>query len=172
MNRLALPIAAMTAVVVASNVLVQHPINDWLTWGALTYPFAFLITDLTNRAAGASAARRVVTIGFLIAVVMSAFLATPRIAAASGAAFLTAQLLDVYLFDRLRNVGKWWTAPLASSTVGSALDTAVFFAGAFAFTAVPWVTLGLGDYAVKLGLALLMLIPFRLAIRTVLAKPA
>lgn len=172
MNRLALPIAAMTAVVVASNILVQYPINDWLTWGALTYPFAFLITDLTNRVAGASAARRVVTVGFLIAVVMSAFLATPRIAAASGAAFLTAQLLDVFLFDRLRNVGKWWTAPLVSSSVGSALDTAVFFAGAFAFTAVPWVTLGLGDYAVKLGLALLMLIPFRVAIRTVLAKPA
>lgn len=172
MNRLVVPTALMAAVVVASNILVQYPINDWLTWGALTYPIAFLITDLTNRTFGPGAARRVVTVGFLIAVVMSAFLATPRIAAASGAAFLVAQLLDVYMFDRLRHLRQWWAAPLASSTAGSAVDTAIFFAGAFAFTPVPWVTLGVGDYAVKLALALAMLIPFRVAIRTVLAKPS
>ncbi|GAA0596471.1 queuosine precursor transporter [Caenispirillum bisanense] len=172
MNRLVLPVAAMAVIVVASNILVQYPINDWLTWGALTYPFAFLVTDLTNRTWGPAAARRVVTVGFLIAVVMSAWLATPRIAAASGAAFLIAQLLDVTLFDRLRHLRQWWAAPLASSTVGSAVDTAIFFAGAFMLTDVPWVSLAVGDYGVKLGLALLMLVPFRVAIRTVLAKPS
>ena len=156
-----LGVAAMTVIVAASNVLVQYPINDWLTWGAFTYPVAFLVTDLTNRALGAAKARQVVYAGFALAVVLSIVLATPRIAIASGLAFLVAQLLDVYIFDRMRRTARWWTPPLVSSSIASAVDTALFFSVAFVGTGVPWVTLGLGDYAVKLALALAMLIPFR-----------
>ncbi|MFW5834324.1 MAG: VUT family protein [Pseudomonadota bacterium] len=155
------PVLAMTTVVVASNVLVQYPINDWLTWGAFTYPVAFLVTDLTNRRLGPAAARRVAVVGFVLAVVLSIWLATPRIALASGAAFLTAQLLDVAIFDRLRQAA-WWRAPLVSSTVASAWDTAVFFGLAFAFTGLPWVTWAIGDFAAKMIMALLLLLPFRL----------
>lgn len=155
-----LGIAAMAVIVTASNILVQYPINDWLTWGALTYPVAFLVTDLTNRSLGPAAARRVIYVGFALAVLLSVLLATPRIALASGSAFLVAQLLDVFVFDRLRD-RVWWQAPLISSTFGSVVDTALFFSLAFAGTAVPWVTLGLGDFAVKMALALAMLIPFR-----------
>ena len=154
-------VVAMAAIVTASNFLVQHPINDWLTWGALTYPIAFLVTDLTNRSLGPAAARRVIYAGFVIAVVLSLSLATPRIALASGSAFLVAQLLDIYVFDRLRR-RVWWQAPLASSSIGSTVDTALFFGLAFAGTGVPWVTLGLGDLAAKFALALFMLVPFRL----------
>ena len=154
-------IGAMVAVVAVSNVLVQFPIGDWLTWGAFTYPVAFLITDLTNRAFGPAKARRVVCVGFALAVLLSIWLATPRIALASGAAFLAAQLLDVRIFDRLRRTGTWWLPPLVSSSIASALDTALFFSIAFAGTAVPWITLGIGDYAVKLAVALAMLVPFR-----------
>lgn len=157
-------IAAMTVIVVASNYLVQFPVNDWITWGAFTYPIAFLVTDLTNRTFGPARARQVVYVGFVLAVVLSIALATPRIAFASGTAFLVAQLLDVRIFDRLKERGGWWTAPLVSSTIGSAVDTALFFSIAFAGTAVPWITLGLGDFAVKLALALSMLIPFRVMI--------
>lgn len=162
-------ILAMTVIVAASNVLVQYPINDWLTWGAFTYPVAFLITDLTNRAFGPQRARQVVFAGFALAVVLSFVLATPRIALASGTAFLVAQLLDVSIFDRLRSRGTWWTAPLVSSSIASAVDTALFFSIAFAGTMVPWVTLGLGDFAVKLAIALSMLIPFRMLMQ--LARP-
>ena len=158
---LALGVAAMAAVVTASNVLVQYPINDWLTWGALSYPFAFLVTDLTNRRFGPGAARGVVWAGFACAVVLSALLATPRIAAASGTAFLVAQLADVQVFDRLRNA-KWWHAPLVSSALGSILDTALFFSLAFAGSGLPWATWALGDLGVKAGFALVLLIPFRL----------
>jgi len=156
-----LGIAAMTVIVTVSNVAVQYPINDWLTWGALTYPISFLVTDLTNRSLGAAAARRVVYVGFAVAVVLSIAAAGPWIAAASGLAFLLAQLLDITIFDRLRRAA-WWRAPLISSALASALDTAVFFSLAFAGTAVPWVTLGLGDYGVKLAMALVMLLPFRI----------
>jgi queuosine precursor transporter len=152
---------AMAVIVAASNYLVQFPVNEWITWGAFTYPIAFLVTDLTNRAFGPARARQVVYAGFLLAVILSMALATPRSALASGTAFLVAQLLDVRIFDRLQRRGGWWTAPLVSSSVGSAVDTLLFFSIAFAGTAVPWVTLGLGDYAVKLVLALSMLIPFR-----------
>ena len=152
---------AMAVIVAASNYLVQFPVNEWITWGAFTYPIAFLVTDLTNRAFGPARARQVVYAGFLLAVILSMALATPRIALASGTAFLVAQLLDVRIFDRLQRRGGWWTAPLVSSSVGSAVDTLLFFSIAFAGTAVPWVTLGIGDYAVKLVLALSMLIPFR-----------
>lgn len=155
---------AMVVVVCASNVLVQIPINDWLTWGALSYPVCFLITDVTNRAIGPQPARRVVYAGFAIAVVLSVYLATPRIAIASGAAFLLAQITDIFIFNRLRRLA-WWRAPLISSTVASALDTTLFFSLAFAATGLPWVTWALGDYAVKVGVALVMLIPFRLLLR-------
>jgi len=166
----------MALVVAASNVLVQYPVTafglgDLLTWGAFTYPVAFLVTDATNRAFGARPARRVVYAGFVVGLLLSAWLSEPRIAAASGAAFLAAQLTDVAVFDRLRGQA-WWRAPLVSSLVSSALDTALFFSLAFAGTGmgeatlpgigeVPlWVTLALGDFAVKIACALLMLVPY------------
>ena len=165
-----LGIVAMTIIVTVSNVAVQIPINDWLTWGALTYPVSFLVTDLTNRALGTGAARRVVYAGFAVAVVLSIAVAGPRIAVASGLAFLLAQLLDIAIFDRLRR-GAWWLAPFVSSTLASALDTAVFFSLAFAGTAVPWITLGIGDYGVKLSMALLMLVPFRALMTWIRPRP-
>lgn len=157
---IALGVTAMAAIVGASNYLVQFAINDWLTWAAFTYPISFLITDLTNRAFGARRARIVVYVGFALAVALSAWLATPRIALASGTAFLAAQLLDIFIFDRLRRES-WWRAPLASSGIASALDTILFFSLAFAGTGLPWITWALGDYVVKLLMALAMLIPFR-----------
>lgn len=164
-------VVAMAVVVVASNILVQHPIRldlevfgipagELWTWGALSYPVAFLVTDLCNRTLGPGRARRVVYAGFALAVVLSVAFAGWRIALASGSAFLLAQLLDVTVFDRLRRL-RWWQAPLISSSLASTLDTLVFFALAFAGTAVPWVTLAIGDYAVKLLVALVMLLPFR-----------
>ena len=155
-----LGIVAMTVIVTASNVAVQFPINNWLTWGALTYPVSFLVTDLTNRALGPTAARRVVYAGFAVAVVLSILAAGPRIAIASGLAFLLAQLLDIAIFNRLRRA-VWWQAPFVSSTLASALDTALFFALAFAGTGLPWTTWALGDYGAKLAMALAMLVPFR-----------
>lgn len=160
MNPLLLPVGAMTLVVVASNWLVQYPINDMLTWGAITYPFSFLITDLTTRLQGPQRARTVVWIGFALAVLLSVWLATPRIALASGAAFLAGQLLDIQVFQRLR-AGSWWRAPLVSSTLGSVVDTLLFFSLAFAGTDLPWHTLAAGDLGVKLLLAVLALAPFR-----------
>ena len=159
-------IIAMVVVVVSSNYLVNFPINDFLTWGAFTYPFAFLVTDLTNRRLGPGRARNVVYVGFAIAVVLSVYFAGMRIAIASGSAFLIAQLADVYLFDKLRRSG-WWRAPLASSTVGSVLDTALFFSIAFVGTGLPWMTWALGDLAVKLVFAVCMLLPYRLLQRHV-----
>jgi uncharacterized PurR-regulated membrane protein YhhQ (DUF165 family) len=161
---LLLPVGAMVVVVAASNVLVQFPINDWLTWGALTYPVSFLVTDLTTRLQGPGRARLVVLVGFALAVLLSTWLATPRIALASGTAFLAGQLLDIAVFQCLR-AGSWWRAPLVSSTLGSIVDTALFFSLAFAGTGLPWMTLALGDLAVKLVLAALALGPFRAALR-------
>ncbi len=163
------PIAAMALVVVASNWLVQYPINDVLTWGAITYPFSFLVTDITTRLQGPDRARRVVWVGFALAVLLSVWLATPRIALASGTAFLAGQLLDIRVFQRLR-AGSWWRAPLFSSAMGSVVDTAIFFSLAFAGTDLPWVTLALGDLGVKLLLAVLALAPFRAALA--MALPA
>ena len=153
-------IIAMILVVTGSNILVQIPINDWLTWGAFTYPVAFLVNDLTNRSLGPAVARRVVCVGFAVGVVLSIYVAGWRIGLASGGAFLVAQLLDVQIFDRLRRAA-WWRAPFVSSTLGSALDTALFFGLAFAGTGLPWVTWAIGDYGVKLAMALGLLIPFR-----------
>lgn len=163
-RRLIPSIAAMAAIVVASNILVQYPFEPFglaevLTWGAFTYPFAFLVTDLTNRWFGPARTRLVVYVGFALAVLLSLALADPRIAVASGTAFLAAQLLDVTLFNRLR-AGSWWRAPLVSSTVGSAVDTALFFSIAFSGTGLPWDTWALGDFAVKMAIAVLSLLPY------------
>ena len=187
-------IAAMCAVVAASNFLVQFPVQgtigalslaDLLTWGAFTYPAAFLVTDLTNRRFGPAKARQVVFAGFLLAVILSVMLATPRIAIASGTAFLLAQLLDVTVFDKLRQAA-WWRAPLVSSFAGSAVDTVLFFSIAFAASlsmfgpnddfaianapllgvfgaeAPRWLSWALGDFAVKLLMALVLLAPYKM----------
>ena len=176
-RRLVVPVLAMTLVVVASNIFVQYPfepfgLGDYLTWGAFSYPVAFLVTDLTNRRFGATTARQLVIVGFIIAVVLSVWLATPRIALASGTAFLVGQLLDITVFNRLRRQS-WWHAPLAGSVVGSALDTALFFSLAFAgiedmsvpvpvfgVTLPLWQSLAIFDFAVKMLVALLALIPY------------
>jgi uncharacterized PurR-regulated membrane protein YhhQ (DUF165 family) len=150
----------MVAVVAGSNVAVQFPINAWLTWGAFTYPVAFLVTDLTNRRLGPGTAREVACIGFALAVLLSIIVATPRIALASGSAFLTAQLLDITVFNRLRRL-PWWQAPLISSAIASIWDTAVFFSLAFAGTGLPWITWAVGDLGAKAAMALLLLLPFR-----------
>lgn len=205
MSKLIPGILAMAAVVVASNILVQYLYGDWLTYGAFTYPLAFLVTDVTNRIYGASAARKVVFSGFIVGIICSLIgsqimiefepgISSPavalRVAVGSGIAFLTAQLLDVAVFDRLRQ-GSWWRAPLWSTIVGSAVDTALFFTIAFsasitffgpsadeaiswAWTQVPllgrgaelplWVSLAIADWGVKLAIALLALIPFRILV--------
>jgi uncharacterized PurR-regulated membrane protein YhhQ (DUF165 family) len=150
----------MAAVIVLSNVLVQYPLNDWLTWGAFTYPLVFLVTDLTNRALGPAAARRVAYVGFALAVAVSLGLAPWRIALASGAAFLLAQLLDVTLFNRWR-LASWWKAPLIGSLVASTVDTGVFFFLAFAGSDMNWLMLASGDLAVKAAMAVLLLAPYR-----------
>jgi len=207
MTRSYLPgVLAMAAVVVASNILVQFLFGQWLTWGAFTYPVAFLVTDVMNRVYGAKAARRVVLAGFAVGVVCSLIgtqimgefgpLVTLRIAIGSGVAFLTAQLLDVAIFSALRE-GKWWRAPLASTLVGSSVDTALFFSIAFsgmltwiepgndtswAGEVLPllgtgplaplWVSLATADWLVKLSLALLALVPFRIIVARLTKKTA
>jgi uncharacterized integral membrane protein (TIGR00697 family) len=191
-------VIAMAIIVVASNILVQFLYGNWLTWGAFTYPFAFLVTDLMNRLYGAKSARKVVFAGFIVGIICSFIgtqimgefgpLVTLRIALGSGSAFLVAQLVDVLIFDRLRG-GKWWRAPLASSVVGSSLDTAIFFTIAFSASltfiepandvswagdvlpvlgmgpvAPLWVSLGVADWMVKMTLAMIALIPFRILV--------
>jgi len=209
MTRAHIPgILAMAAVVVASNILVQFLFGQWLTWGAFTYPIAFLVTDVMNRVYGAAAARKVVAAGFVAGVICSLIgtrimlqgdgftypAVTLRIAVGSGLAFLTAQMLDVAVFSALRE-GRWWRAPLASTLIGSSVDTALFFTIAFAGglswlepandvswagEALPllgtgplvplWVSLALADWLVKLSLALLALVPFRIIVRKLSAK--
>tara|TARA_B100001741_G_C16469265_1_gene559134 strand:+ start:207 stop:758 length:552 start_codon:yes stop_codon:yes gene_type:complete len=171
----------MGVVVLSSNFLVQFPVNHYglnniLTYGAFSYPVAFLITDLANRSYGKIIARKIVYLGFLIGVIFTLFFSTNfadlisvRIAIGSGSAFLAAQLLDVQIFDKLRK-NSWYIAPLASSSIGSVVDTFLFFSIAFVGTEVPWITLSLGDLAVKFFVALVMLIPFRLLLNTF--KPA
>ncbi|WP_018901553.1 queuosine precursor transporter [Rhizobium sp. 2MFCol3.1] len=185
-------VALMTLVVVSSNFLVQFPLNvtfagvnlaDLLTWGAFTYPVAFLITDLTNRQFGPQAARKVVFAGFLVGVALSFFTSVPRIAIASGTAYLAGQLLDIALFNRLRRQA-WWRAPLVGSVLGSMLDTVIFFSlsfaaffvflgpnepfaleaspilGVFAAEAPRWISWAIGDFWVKLLVGLVMLLPY------------
>jgi queuosine precursor transporter len=154
------PIAAMAAAIVLSNVLVQHPINAWLTWGAFSYPLVFLVTDLCNRALGPQAARRVAWVGFAIAVAVSAALAPLQIALASGAAFIVSQLMDISVFNRWR-AASWWKAPLIGSLVASVVDTAVFFFLAFYGTGENWLMLATGDLAVKALMAAVLLAPYR-----------
>ena len=206
MTRLLPGILAMATIVVASNILVQHPLGGYLTWGALTYPFAFLVTDLTNRLSGPAAARRVVLAGFATGLACSFVgtqiagefgpLVTLRIALASGLAFLSAQLLDIAVFNRLRQ-GSWWTAPLVSTLASSTLDTCIFFPIAFsaalialepgndiswATAPIPllgigptlpfWASLAIADWAVKITLALVALVPFRIIVGKLMAKDA
>ena len=167
----------MGVVVLSSNYLVQFPINYYglneiLTYGAFSYPIAFLITDLANRSYGKKVARKIVYFGFLLGIGFTVLFSTDfadlisiRIAIGSGIAFLTAQLLDVQIFDRLRKK-EWFVAPLTSSMIGSTIDTFLFFSISFYGTGVPWVTLSLGDLIVKVIVALIMLIPFRLLLKT------
>jgi queuosine precursor transporter len=181
MKRLFFLLSVMMGVVVlSSNYLVQFPIKYYgleevLTYGAFSYPIAFLITDLANRSYGKIIARKIVYIGFVIGITFTLFFTTNyadlisvRVAIGSGTAFMVAQLLDVQIFDKLRKK-KWFVAPLTSSLIGSTVDTFLFFSIAFYATGIPWVTLTLGDLAVKILVALLMLIPFRLFLSTVRA---
>ncbi|MCK0140365.1 queuosine precursor transporter [Aliiroseovarius sp. F47248L] len=206
MTRILPGVIAMAAIVVASNILVQHLFGQWLTWGAFTYPFAFLVTDVMNRVYGPSAARKVVFAGFVTGVICSFIgtqiigefgpLVTLRIAVASGLAFLTAQLLDVAIFDRLRS-GKWWRAPVASTIIGGTVDTAIFFTIAFSASlmflepgndvgwanellpmlgsgpdAPLWISLAVADWLVKMAIALVALVPFRLIVTKLSPNPA
>ncbi len=183
----------------ASNILVQYPFQvtigsydlaDLLTWGAFTYPAAFLVTDLTNRRFRPSAARRIVFVGFCVAVILSVALSDPRIALASGSAFLVAQMLDIFVFDRLRRLS-WWKAPLTSSLLGSILDTVVFFGVAFAFLghgdafaagqapllglflleAPRWIFWAIGDFSVKMTVSLTLLVPYRVLMEFIRPMP-
>ncbi len=178
MNRLFLFLSLIMGVVVLfSNYLVQFPINHYglnelLTYGALSYPIAFLVTDLANRSYGKIVARKIVYIGFVIGISFTLLFSTNfadlisvRIAIGSGTAFLVAQLLDVQIFDNLRKK-KWYIAPFTSSIIGSTVDTFLFFSISFYATGVSWVTLALGDLAIKILITLLMLIPFRLLLKT------
>ena len=170
----------MGVVVLSSNYLVQFPINYYglseiLTYGAFSYPIAFLITDLANRFYDKFVARKIVYIGFFIGIIFTLFFSTDfadlisiRIAIGSGVAFITAQLLDIQIFDRLRKK-EWFIAPLTSSFIGSTVDTFLFFSISFYATGVPWITLSLGDLAVKLFVSLVMLIPFRILLK--ISKP-
>ena len=170
----------MGVVVLSSNYLVQFPINYYglseiLTYGAFSYPIAFLITDLANRFYGKFVARKIVYIGFFIGIIFTLLFSTDfadlisiRIAIGSGVAFITAQLIDIQIFDRLRKK-EWFIAPLTSSFIGSTVDTFLFFSIAFYATGVPWITLSLGDLAVKLFVSLVMLIPFKILLK--ISKP-
>ncbi|RID92405.1 VUT family protein [Gemmobacter lutimaris] len=206
MSKSLLPgVLAMAATVVASNILVQYLLGPWLTWGALTYPVAFLVTDLTNRIYGAAAARRVVLVGFVVGILCSLIgsqivgefgpLVTLRIALGSGAAFLAAQLTDIAIFNRLR-AGSWWRAPLISTLFSSTLDTVIFFTTAFSASlafiepandvswagevlpilgfgpAAPlWISLAVADWMVKLTLAAVALVPFRIIVGKLTLRP-
>ena len=178
MNKLFLILSFLMGVIVlSSNYLVQFPIKYYgleeiLTYGAFTYPVAFLITDLANRSYGKLIARKIVYIGFVIGISFTLLFSTNfadlisvRIAIGSGTAFLVAQLLDVQIFDRLRRK-RWFIAPLTSSFIGSTVDTFLFFSISFYATGIPWVTLSLGDLAVKIFVAIMMLIPFRFLLGT------
>ena len=178
MNKLLMLLSFLMGVVVlSSNYLVQFPVNYYglneiLTYGAFSYPIAFLITDLTNRSFGKDIAKKIVYLGFILGVGFTILFSTDfadfisiRIAIGSGAAFFVAQLIDVQVFDKLRKK-KWFIAPLTSSIVGSSIDTLLFFSISFYGTGIPWITLSLGDLAVKLFVALIMLIPFRILLKT------
>ena len=178
MNKLFITLSIMMGVIVlSSNYLVQFPINyfglnEILTYGAFSYPIAFLITDLANRSYGKFVAKKIVYLGFLLGIGFTVLFSTDfadfisiRIAIGSGVAFLSAQLIDVKIFDNLRKK-KWFIAPLTSSMIGSTVDTFLFFSISFYGTGIPWFTLAIGDLGVKIFVALMMLIPFRLLLKT------
>ncbi len=199
MSRIVPGVIAMAIIVVASNILVQYQLGKWLTWGALSYPVAFLVTDIMNRVYGSAAARKVVLAGFVTGVLCSLVAAgldktTLRIAIASGAAFLSAQLMDIAVFNQLRKYN-WWLPPLVASIVGSVLDTAVFFSIAFAAELTPifpgddvfwanerlpllgsgpvaplWASLAAADWLVKLAMAILALVPFRIFVGNLIRR--
>ena len=184
MNQLFLTLSFLMGVVVlSSNYLVQFPINYYgleeiLTYGAFSYPIAFLITDLANRSYGKLVARKIVYVGFVVGITFTLLFSTNfadlisiRIAIGSGTAFIIAQLLDVQIFDKLRKK-EWFVAPLTSSFIGSTVDTFLFFSISFYATGIPWITLSLGDLSVKIFVALIMLIPFRLLLGTLKAAKA
>lgn len=174
-------VLAMMLIVLASNYLVQFPfqyfqLSHILTWGAFTYPIAFLVTDIANRLYGFSFTRKIIFIGFVWGVGVSYFFTLSpmdligiRIVVGSGIAFLIAQTMDAKIFDKLRNSKKWFVPPFISSLLSSAADTVLFFSIAFYGTGVPWVTLGLGDFSVKLLLAIMMLVPFRIIIASLVS---
>ena len=181
MNKLFMTLSFLMGVVVLlSNYLVQFPVKYYgmqevLTYGAFSYPIAFLITDLANRAYGKFIAKKIVYIGFIVGISFTIFFSTNfsdlisiRIAIGSGIAFMSAQLLDVQIFDKLRKK-KWFVAPLTSSFIGSTVDTFLFFSISFYATGIPWITLSLGDLSVKIFVALIMLIPFRILLGTIKA---
>ena len=172
-------IFSMMLIVLASNYLVQIPfkflnLENILTWGAFTYPIAFLVTDLANRIHGINFTKKVIQIGFIWGIAVSLFfslsqfdLISLRIVIGSGIAFLTAQLLDANIFNKLRNHKHWFVPPFLSSIISSAIDTILFFSIAFYGTEVPWITLAFGDFIVKILIAMLMLVPFRLIIKNI-----
>ena len=171
-KRLLPPVVAMGLVILLSNIAVGYPVQhvlggidlaELLTYGAFTYPICFLVTDTTNRVYGAADARKVVYVGFALGVVLSLVFADERIALASGSAFLVAQLLDVLIFDKLRQ-GSWWQAPTVSSFFGSAVDTGIFFSLAFYGTGLPWMTWAAGDFVAKLVMIAILLYPFKLLV--------
>jgi uncharacterized PurR-regulated membrane protein YhhQ (DUF165 family) len=151
----------MAGIVALSNYLVQFPVNAWLTWGALTYPVAYFVTDVANRRAGVVRARQMAWVGFVTGLTLSLILAPLRIALASAAAFLASQFMDIAVFNKLRQKA-WWKAPFIGSVAASVLDTAIFFSLAFIGTELNWLALAAGDLGVKLLMAFLLLAPYRM----------
>lgn len=158
---------AMSLTIAISNFLVQFQINQWLTWASLSYPLSFLVVDISNRTMGVNTASKVVMLGFILGVVLSFVSSTLRIAIASGCAFLIAQLVNLFIFNKLRATKVWWQAPLSSSSLSSLVDTFLFFGLAFAYTGVLWINLAAGDLIVKLLMALMLLPPYRIITRLI-----
>lgn len=154
-------VLAMVIIIAASNYLVEIPLGEWLTWGAFTYPLSFFVSEMVNRFYGPAQARRVVYFGFFVAVILAFSIMNQRIALASSIAFLIGQLLDIWVFNKLRKK-TWWLAPGTASVSASIVDTLIFFSVAFAGTEIPWLQLAAGDFAIKLCMDLCLLLPFRM----------
>ncbi|OJU81933.1 MAG: hypothetical protein BGO10_05510 [Chlamydia sp. 32-24] len=161
---------AMSLVVIASNLLVTIPINNWLTWGTFPYPFSFLITEISNALYGPIYAKNVVYLGFCLGILLSFYLAPLKIAIASGTAFLIAQLLDIFIFYKLRNKGNWWFAPFIASCFASFIDTLIFYSIAFYGENLPSLSWAMGDFTVKLVFDFALLYPFRKITRNKVSK--
>jgi|JI9StandDraft_1071089.scaffolds.fasta_scaffold01324_10 uncharacterized PurR-regulated membrane protein YhhQ (DUF165 family) len=160
LNTIVIPSFFMIMIISISNHLVEIQISPWLTWGAFSYPFTFLVTELTNRFYGPEVAQRVVYVGFVTAILLTFNFMNERIATASCLAFLVGQLLDIYVFNYFRNMS-WWVAPGIASITASLVDTLIFFSVAFGGQQIEWVSLAIGDFIVKLGMDLCLLLPFR-----------